>query len=508
MVPCRPGLAESTYILQHVEEKGIMLFLLCALLILSMFFTHFRFGSFELYHHFPPIFFVVYISITIEFIDPKKWRRGVAMGLLDSWYTRLAEEKRLNLLMTVGLFDERVYEVVERFQLAPDIVSALPSPLAAHFLSRGMCYDPINEEVIRNFVRICMMLSSYKTVEEAATLSELIGNCGLPEQYRMQMFNFSETYRHMILSQSYFPQRAVLRLLAYIFCDDVLSDAVAQLQYKSDILNHINKVYVTTPDFVSWRFSVRCMALAGGFNEDRSDVEYTELLTTVVSKMVPEFFTYFIVAFFYARFRFYPQRVRGITPRWLARQRACFSALYCAVLGVNCNSLLEYRTHEHRVLYELRKSQEYRRRRGARRRQVAYDENPYFNNLEGVTRRVHMMQWTAYSITGVGLAVSMLPLTSVRFPKFMGDVAWRHPFVPRLFPAILGMHAASRCLVPFVVAPFTAVSLMKFGTWGTGLYDRYVEFRMRLWYKKIDTAFDTSTEVEDVDITQGRRGEA
>ncbi|KAG5475628.1 hypothetical protein LSCM4_04210 [Leishmania orientalis] len=423
------------------------------------------------------------------------------MGILTKWYENLALEKRLELLMTLGMYDERVYEVVERHHLAPDILQTLPSPLTAHFLARGMCYDAVNEEVVRNFVRICMMLSRYRTVEEASTLAELIGSCGLPEQYRMQMFNFSETYRHMILSQSFFPQRAVLRLLSYIFCDDFLSDAVAQLQYKSDILNHVNKVYVTTPDFVSWRFSVRCMSLAGGFNEDRSDVEYTELLTRVVSQALPEFLSYFLVTFFYARFRLYPQRVRGITPRWLVRQRAGFSALYCAFLGVYCNFLLEYRVHEHRVLYELRKSRELRRRRAAERRGVPYDKNPYFDNLEGVTRRVYMMQLSAYTFTGLGLAVSMLPLTSVKFPKVMGDVAWRHPFVPRLFPALLGMHAASRCLIPFVVAPFTAVSLAKYGNWGTTLYDRYVEFRMRLWHRKVDVAFDTSTEVDEVDIT-------
>ncbi|KAK7195281.1 hypothetical protein NESM_000453800 [Novymonas esmeraldas] len=427
------------------------------------------------------------------------------MGALANWYESLAREKRLELLMTLGLYDERVYEVVARHGLVPDVVQTLPAPLTAHFLARGMCYDDVSEEVIRNFVRVCMMLSRYNTVAEASTLAELIGSCGLPEQYRLQMFNFSETYRHMILSQSYFPQRAVLRLLSYIFCDDVLSDAVAQLQYKSDILNHVNKVYVTTPDFVSWRFSVRCMSLAGGFNEDRSDVEYTELLTRAVTQGLPEFFSYFLVTFAYARFRFYPKRVRGITPRWLARQRACFSAFYCAILGVFCNSVLEYRIHEHRVLYELRKSQEMRRRRGAERRKVAYDKNPYFDSLEGVTRRVYMMQLSAYTVTGLGLAVSMLPLTSVRFPKFMGDVAWRHPFVPRLFPSLLGMHAASRCLIPFVVAPFTAVSLAKAGNGGTTLYDRYVELRMRLWHRKVDVAFDTSTAVDEVDVTGADR---
>lgn len=71
------------------------------------------------------------------------------------------------------------------------------------------------------------------------------------------------------------------------------------------------------------------------------------------------------------------------------------------------------------------------------------------------------MQLSTYLITGTALACSLLPLTSVTFPKFMGDVAWRHPFVPRLFPAILGMHAASRCLVPFIFAPFTIISLLR-----------------------------------------------
>lgn len=423
------------------------------------------------------------------------------MGFLTNYYEKLAAEKRVSTLISFAVFDERVYEVVDRHHLTPAIMEMLPAPEAAHFLTRGMAYDCINEEVIRNFVPICMMLSRYETVNEASTLADLIGACGFPEQYRMQMFNFSETYRHMILSQSYFPQRAVLRLLSYIFCDDVLSDAVAQLQYKSDILNHINKVFGTTPDFVSWRFSVRCMSLAGGYNEDRGDVEYTEALTRGVTETLPEFFTYFVVAYFYARFRFYPKRVRGITPKWLARQRAIFSATYCGALGIFCNTVLEYRVHQHRILYETRKSQEFRRRRGSARRGSYYESNTYFDNLQGVTRRVSLMQTTTFTVTALGLMGSLLPLTAVKFPKFMGDVAWRHPFVPRLFPAILGMHAASRCLVPFVFAPFMAVSLAKFNTNGVPLYDYYVEMRMRMWHRKVESSFDTSTVVEEVDIT-------
>ncbi|EAN99271.1 hypothetical protein TcYC6_0073430 [Trypanosoma cruzi] len=424
------------------------------------------------------------------------------MGFLTDYYDKLAKEGRLDALLIFGMYDERVYEVVDRHHLANEILNMLPSPRAAVFLSRGMVYNCISEVVIRDFIKICMMLSRYKSVEEGASLAELIGSCGIPEQYRMNMFNFSETYRHMILSRSYFPQRSVLRLLSYIFCDDVLSDAVAQLQYKSDILNHVNKVYVDTPDFVSWRFSVRVMSLAGGYNEDRSDVEYTEALTRVVTRTIPEFFIYFTVTFFYAMFRHYPRRVRGITPRWLARHRALFSAIYGAVLGVYVNSFLEYRIYKHRVLYELRKSQEYRRRRGAARRGIEYPENKYFNNLEGVTRRIYSMQCTAYSVTVGALLLSMLPLTPVKFPKWMGDVAWRHPFVPRLFPTLLGMHTASRCMVPFVFAPFVTLTIARFNGWGATLYDRYVECRMRMWYRKVEVAFDTSTDVADVDITR------
>ncbi|ORC91728.1 uncharacterized protein TM35_000053240 [Trypanosoma theileri] len=424
------------------------------------------------------------------------------MGILTNLYETLATQGRLELLLTLGMYDERVYEVVERHHLTDKIIDMLPSPQAAMFLSRGMAYDCINEEVIRNFIKICMMLSRYKTVEEGASLAELIGNCGVPEQYRMNMFNFSETYRHMILSKSYFPQRSVLKLLAYIFCDDILTDAVAQLQYKSDILNHVNKVFVDTPDFVSWRFSVRVMSLAGGFNEDRSDVEYTEALTRLVTRTIPEFFLYFTVTFVYAMFRHYPRRVRGIIPRWLARQRALFSGVYCGLLGIYVNSILEYRVHRHRMLYEVRKSQEFRRRRGAKRRGTEYIQNTYFDNLEGVTRRIHSMQCTAYTITGGALLLSLLPLTPIKFPKWMGDVAWRHPFVPRLFPTVLGMHSASRCLVPFVFAPFTILTAARFNGAGATLYDRYVEFRMRLWYRKVEVAFDTSTNVAEVDITK------
>ena len=423
--------------------------------------------------------------------------------VLFEWYERLAQDATgdgLTWLLYFGQFDERVYDVVAKYDLAPKIIDLLPSPQAAYFLSRGMVYDNINSVVLKNFVKICSLLSRYESVDSAVTLAELIGYCGLPEQYRLSMFNFSETYRHMILSRSYFPQRAVLRLLSYIFCDDMMNDAVAQLQFKSDILNHVNKVYVDTPDFVSWRFSVRVMSIAGGYNEDRSDVEATERLTRLITKAAPEFAIYFLVAFVYGMFRHYPMRVRGIVPKWLRRQRALFGACYCGALGVLLNSFTEYRLYRQRSMYELRKSQEMRRRRGAEKRGVVYESNPFFDTLEGGTRRVFATQCQTYAVVGGGLVLSMLPLTSVKFPKWLGDVPFRYPTVPRLFPGLLGMHAASRCIVPFVLAPFCAVTAFNSNSCSVSLYDRYVEMRMRMWHSKHDAVFDASAGDAEVDV--------
>ncbi len=424
------------------------------------------------------------------------------------WYESLAKKpdaEGLVWLLYCGQFDERVYDVVAKHGLVPAVVDLLPSPQAAYFLSRGMVYDDFSTVVLKNFVRICSLLSRYESVDSAVTLAELIGYCGLPEHTRLTMFNFSETYRHMILSRSFFPQRAVLRLLSYIFCDDMLSDAVAQLQFKSDILNHVNKVYVDTPDFVSWRFSVRVMSIAGGYNEDRSDVEATERLTRLVTKALPEFAIYFTTAFVYGLFRHYPMRVRGIVPKWLARQRAVFGAMYCGCLGVLLNSFTEYRLYKQRSMYELRKSQEMRRRRGAEKRGVVYDANPFFDTLQGGTRRIFATQCKTYAVIAGALTVSMLPLTYVKFPKWLGDVPFRYPMIPRLFPGLLGMHAASRCLVPFVAAPFFIVTAFNSNSCGVSLYDRYVELRMRMWHSKHDAVFDASAGDAEVDVPSEAR---
>ena len=407
--------------------------------------------------------------------------------VFESYYARLAEnptDSNLWKLMYFAVFDERVYNVVAEKQLIGTIADQLPSPAAAHFLSRGIVYDPVNVEVMSRFIRICSYLSRYEGVEQGATLSELLGSCGWPEENRRKLFNFSETYRHLAIGKSYFPQRGVLKLLSYIFCDDYLDDCVATLQYKTDILNHVNTIFVKTSDFTSWRFSVRALSLAGGFNEDRSDVDQTEEVCRFVTKAIPEFVTYFGVAFAYGMFRHYPNRVKGIVPRWLRRHRAYFTGFVCGCLGVYMNTYLEYKIHRERLRYELRKSQEFRRRRGADRRGTFYEHNTYFDNLQGITRRIYAMQAQTYIITASFLALTFLPLTNVRFPKFMGDVPFRHPTIPRLFPALVGLKTSSRCLIPYVFVPFAFVSVANAATWGVSLYDRYVEMRQKMYVKQ------------------------
>ena len=185
---------------------------------------------------------------------------------MQSAYEKLADNGQVQLLLYASYVDERVFEVVVRRGLLPDVIKMLPDPDAARFIARGICYDEINQIAYRNLVPIASFLARYEGVSQGAALAEVIGNMSIPESHRMELFNFSETWRHMILSRNVFAQRATMKNLSYLFSDDFLQDAVAVLQYKSDILNHVNRIFVDTYDFASWRFSVRVMSLAGGFN--------------------------------------------------------------------------------------------------------------------------------------------------------------------------------------------------------------------------------------------------
>lgn len=409
--------------------------------------------------------------------------------MLSAYYEDLARKGDITTLVKIGRFDERIYEVLVRHELVPQLMNELSDPTVARFVARGMMYQPISDNFIgEKLINSCSALLSHRSAAEGASLAELIGNCALQEKYRTRLFNLSETHRHMLLVHNPFAHRATLRLLAYLFSYDDVSDAVASLQQKTDILNHVNRIYVKTFDWVSERFSVRVMSLAGGYNESRLEVDKTERMVHFVTRGVPEFFSYFLVGFSYARIRHYPQRVQGIVPKWLARHRALFSGFWCACLGFYVNCYSDWKQYRHRIKYEFRHAQEMRRRRGAAIRGVPFENNKYFDSLVGVTRHVFSMQCSTYMVVGGALAFTCMPLPRINFPKFMGDVPFRYPYIPRFFPMILGMHCASRCAVPFVFAPFCAMTAF-FKCGNASLYDRYVHWRYNAFLMKnqVDT---------------------
>lgn len=410
-------------------------------------------------------------------------------GMLAAYYEDLASKGDVASLVSFGRFDERIYEVLVRRELVGKAMELLPDAAVARFVAKGMLYQQIADHFVgEKLINCSSALLSYQSAAEGSALSELIGNCAMQERYRTRLFNLSETHRHLLMVHNPFAHRATLRLLAYLFSYDDVSDAVANLQSKTDILNHVNRIYVKTFDWVSERFSVRVMSLAGGYNESRLEVDKTERMVYFTAKAIPEFFAYFFVAFVYARIRHYPQRVQGIVPKWLARHRAFFSGFFCACLGFYFNSYSEWKQYRHRMKYEFRYAQEHRRRRGAKIRGVPFNENKYFDSLVGVTRHVFSMQCQVYMTTAALLALTCLPLPRIQFPKFVGDVPFRYPYVPRYFPMILGMPCASRCAVPFVFAPFFAVTAY-FKLSNVSLYDRYVHWRYNAFLMKnqVDT---------------------
>jgi hypothetical protein len=403
--------------------------------------------------------------------------------MFASFYDSLARKGDIDTLMFAAKYDERVYETVVRHDLLPAVIGALPSAEAAKFLSNGIYYSEVSGAAMVNFVPICSHLARYETAAQGAALAELLGNIAAPEAHRTDLFNFSETFRHLILSRNLFAQRGVMRCLSHMFSDDFLGDAVAVLQYKSDILNHINRLYVDTPDFVAWRFSVRVMSLAGGYNEDRVEVDKTERLCRFLTQVLPEFGMFWLVGFSISVFRHRPRRMHGEIPKWLSRARARMSGTVCGLLGVWTNSALDYRMMRERQYYELHYAAEMRRRKGAAARGKDFADNKYFDNLEGVTRRLFTVQAQHYGGAGAVLGASLLPLKKIMWPEFMGDVVWRHAFIPRLFPVTVNLPAASKCFLPFVVSPFLTASALVAGFNGLQAYDHYVHQRYRWWKK-------------------------
>lgn len=399
-------------------------------------------------------------------------------------YERLADSKQVHTLLRLSYFDERVFEIVVRRQLLPDVVSMLPDSDAARFMARGICYDEINRAAMRNIVPIASFLARYEGVAQGSALAELLGNLSIPENHRMELFNFSETWRHLILSRNVFAQRATMKNLAYLFSDDFLQDAVSILQSKSDILNHVNRIFVDTYDFVSWRYSVRVMSLAGGYNEERNDVAKTDRFTYVMTHTVPEWFFFYGLTYVYASFRHLPRRMHGKIPVWLGRSRARFSATVCATLATVTHSGLEWRLYCQRQRYEVAHMAERRRRAAAKRHGKEYEGNHYFDNLEGVTRRLWFTQLQHYGLASATMLLSLAPSRYVRFPELFGDVVFRYPWLGRWFPVITGQYASSKCLIPYIVAPFVVGSAVSLSLSGAApLYDSYVHARY-MWWKE------------------------
>lgn len=233
--------------------------------------------------------------------------------------------------------------------------------------------------------------------------------------------------------------------------------AVTALHHHSNLLSQANRVFLESPDCISRRFAVRAIALiSGGFDDRRCHVYRTETLTHVVTVMVPEFICYAGVGFLYAYTRFLADnRWLSSTPKSIGSlrmprlqgsplRRAVFSAAVCGGLGVCSHSLVDYLA--------------------ARRRRYLFDVSPApsaadeLERVESTLRSVRRWQLGSYLTTGVLLAGTLLPLQSVTFPRFMGDVCWRFPFVPRLFPALVGLPSRSKCLIPYVLLPTLTVS--------------------------------------------------
>lgn len=360
-------------------------------------------------------------------------------------------------------------------------------PLACNFLARAIWYPEVQEAMKPIFIPLASKLSRYEDWRSGSALSELFSVYSIPDETHLELFNYSESYRHLILGRSLLAQRAVLKLLAFLFSNDFLQDAVAVLQYKSDILNHINRAYVDTPDFVSWRYSVRVMSLAGGYNEDRTDVERTDRMCQYVTRAVPEFLLYFTTAFAYGMFRYFPKRAKGKIPKWLRRRRAIWSGLVCGALGVYANTYCRMRLEKLRKQFDFLRHQELRRRRGAERKQIPYQHNTYFETNEHISRKIWMRQVRDYSTVAGLLVVSCIQIPKFKWPAFMGDVVFNYPIMPTIFPTAVNLPCTSRSFIPYIVVPFVAASaVLRYAQ--QPIYDWYVHQRYSWWrrYRSAD----------------------
>ena len=394
-------------------------------------------------------------------------------------------------LLTLAKYDERaVRALCSHKPLIPSLVKSLEDfdATAAHklriieFFRKAVFYDvEAGDYLVVSFQRICSVFSLAESVPLKAAAAELIINIGRVQPYRAYLYNFSESYRHLLITRDPFHERAVCGNLAYIFCDDYLGDAVQKLQYKTDILNYINKLFLQSFDFGAWRYSVRCMCIAGNYNEDKADVDNTRDLVFLMNRFVPQFLLYFIPTFFYARYR---HTLKGDlarhTPRYVVRWRSLFGALCCAMLGVYSGTYHEYRMDALRERFAEERQREMRKRFGFKNAGKAYKERTEFDSIDKVTQSLFWKQTRMYCFTAAMLMASQYPLSVWKRPEFMryADKYWE--ILPVLLPRLMGVPAPFRRVVPFIIVPFVTVKTFEWGVLSTATWHDYF-VRWRYW---------------------------
>lgn len=157
--------------------------------------------------------------------------------------------------------------------------------------------------------------------------------------------------------------------------------------------------------------------------------------------------------------------------------RASLSGVVCAMCGVYSHSLLDWRRRQ-LLLSHLSPPTHSDINGIDRKAKLAFTSTTSWSASSGgsasqpledilLSQRVVRLQAITYASTAVALATSCWRLQSIAFPRWMGDVCFRFPWMVRLFPSVVGLTPSStssfsvsttKSLVPYVVTPFLLVS--------------------------------------------------
>lgn len=365
-------------------------------------------------------------------------------------YEALAREERWPTLLWISSYDERVIPTVmaekQRIsQLTALCVATPSSPWAARLLERGMNVEGVRDEVFRSLPELAsLLLSADVSLETQSAIADLIASCGVAPSQQGSLVAQPSFFKDLLSSSSPFAQRAAAQLLCYTCTrseqwDDDASASVTALLRDSEVMERVNALCLSG-NAAPRQFALRLVSLAGGFPCTRDDVTQTERKVTMLCHTLPQFAAFSTCGFFYAFARFY------LSSRHLPRfHRSLLSGLLC---GAAC------------VLGLPREG----------RRTISDSER-----REGWS---HQLWWsTAAIVTTLSAATIRFSNTPILFPRWMGDVCWRFPFIPRLFPAAVGLPSASRSVVPYTLVPFVSISgIMQYRSSrraGLPLYDQY-----------------------------------